>query len=380
MCLFPNDTTDPTPHTSTRILMMVIDYQPPNARIIDLLLRYQVAFQKYNERSHHQVVDFYFICTNNYVFDDETSSCAQAATASDSTIPYLTLQDSLAKPILEACPYCQQNSPWHWSAYMAPLLAVNQLKMTSAVEYDFVWASDPDTEFLGDDVAQWFIDHSPPPQNTGVSSPLLSTLIMPSIATAKQHLDPGMYTRIQSSWIRWPKTSSKMIDFGVFTYLTRYSHGMLAAVEANLIEAEFVETFLPYVCKKEFPEHVCRATSLPASNVGFMNNAGNVFTGEKSAQNFQAVALAFGSQVRDFTRSSNRSNIRWYHPLKFPESWTSLPAPTKDGVKADSCKYDGKLWNLKCMMPACDEQLGTIDNCIYYQPIESVEKASSAKS
>ena len=102
-----------------------------------------------------------------------------------------------------------------------------------------------------------------------------------------------------------------------------------------------------YVCKKELPEHVWRAVSLPANNVGFMNNEGNVFTGEQSDQHFQAVVLAFKSQVRDTASSSNRNNIRWYHPLKFPESWTSLLAPTKDGLKADSSKYNGKLVDLK---------------------------------
>jgi hypothetical protein len=28
--------------------------------------------------------------------------------------------------------------------------------------------------------------------------------------------------------------------------------------------------------------------------------------------------LAFKNQVRDTVSSSNRNNIRWYHPLKFP--------------------------------------------------------------
>ena len=140
-----------------------------------------------------------------------------------------------------------------------------------------------------------------------------------------------------------------------------------------------------YVCKKELPEHVCRAVSLRANNVGFMNNAENVFTVEQSDQHFQAVVLAFKSQVRDTasssssSSSSNRNNIRWYHPFKFPESWTSLPAPTKDGLKADSSKYNGKLLDLKGMLPTCDEQLGTINNCIYFQPIEYVEKALSDK-
>ena len=55
------------------------------------------------------------------------------------------------------------------------------------------------------------------------------------LAVAKNHLDPGIFTRIQSSWTRGPKTPSKIIDFGV----------------VNLIDdTDFVETFLLCMCVK----------------------------------------------------------------------------------------------------------------------------------
>ena len=54
------------------------------------------------------------------------------------------------------------------------------------------------------------------------------------IGGGKNHLDPRIFTRIQSSWTRGPKTPSKKIDFGV----------------VNLIETDFVETFLLSMCVK----------------------------------------------------------------------------------------------------------------------------------
>ena len=90
------------------------------------------------------------------------------------------------------------------------------------------------------------------------------------------------------------------LQFGIFTYVTRVTRAMLDAVESRLAEANFVETFLPYVCQETFGKnhnttnhkdgHPCRPTSLLCDDVGFFNNAGNLFCGQDSAINFAAVA------------------------------------------------------------------------------------------
>ncbi len=61
-----------------------------------------------------------------------------------------------------------------------------------------------------------------------------TALVAWRLVVAKHHLDPGIFTQIQSSWTRGPKNPSKIIDFGV----------------VNLIEADFVETFLLCMCVK----------------------------------------------------------------------------------------------------------------------------------
>jgi hypothetical protein len=223
----------------------------------------------------------------------------------------------VAKPILEKCAYCHSKSPWGFSAYMAPLLALRQLEAQPSREgkdqlaYSAVWSLDPDLEFVGNNVAEWFASYEASWNFSDANiPPLISSLLLPSTEKAEEHLEVGMYARVQANWPRWKEVPRGSIDFGVFTYITRYSRDMLLAVEQHLrAHSGFVETFLPFVCQREFPD-TCRASSLPYESVGFFNNGGNVFAGEQSVTNFLAIA--------NMIRARNIS--KWYHPVKFPKS------------------------------------------------------------
>ena len=359
-----------------RILVLVSDYKPPSERLTDLLVHYQTSFVDHqNNSSNNLEFDFYFLCTDNFRFypgrTKDTPSCEAAASNTPGPIPYLVLQPDIAQPILNQCTYCLRNleNPWGWAAYMAPLLALRQLQAQKRNNqyYDAVWSSDPDNEFLGDNVWQWFstMEHELLQQQSSslqqpIPIPLLSSLVLPSVEQAQQLLlQPGMYARIQSTW-RWDQAPhGHSIPFGVFTYLTRFTTDMLQAVQDHLTESStFVETYLPYVCTQAFGRHnsTCPAASLYYHDVGFFNNAGNVFAGEELAQ-----------PVRDL-QSLYYYHDKWYHPLKFNESWRTLSATTttmdEELVDADGhYKESGKCVTMNCAIPLCDSDIR--DDCIF---------------
>ena len=166
-----------------------------------------------------------------------------------------------------------------------------------------------------------------------------------------------MYARVQKTWARNFSLHGSNIDFGVFTYMTRYSRDMLGGIEQHLTShSDFVEKFLPFVCQQEFPA-TCLAASLPYASVGFFNNAGNAFAGEQSVTNFHAIANSIRAG----------QEAKWYHPTKFSASWRSMPTTVSDGNHTSLWSpggfYNGKCGTMACLLPPCNETV--VDQCVF---------------
>jgi hypothetical protein len=363
-------------NSSKRILVVVSDYKPPSSRLEDLLRQYQRDFHALQQLHPQVQFDFYFVCSQNFL-KNLTLGCVEAARDEKNRhgheegginkfvnpfIPYLVLDPSVALPILDKCTYCQRNNPWGYSAYMAPLLALRQLEAQRSrdqLPYAAVWSLDPDLEFVGNNVAEWLANYEASWNSAAAAiPPLVSSLVLPSIEKAEEVLEVDMYARVHTNWGRWKEVKRGTIDFGVFTYITRFSRDMMLAVEQHLTaHSGFVETFLPFVCQREFPA-TCRAASLPYESVGYFNNGGYVFAGEKSVTNFRAIS--------NMIRARNVS--KWYHPVKFPESWRGMPAPFNYGnhssmLFSGNCSYNGKHASMSCYKPC--KAGAVIDDCLF---------------
>ncbi len=326
-----------------KILFLITDYKSrwSSPRIRDLVSRYKETLGR------HPAIDFRFVYTNNFkgITKNETQ-------ADDGTTISFGINET--QHFLKACAYCRKTSPWGWTSYSATVLAVRLLWDKGHV-YDYVWTSDPDAEFLGD-LGEWLTVTT----HKLESFDLVSSLVMANLETAKSLLTArGMYARIHKKW-RWNEAHGKKIRFGVFTQITMYSTRMIQAVEQHLDEASFVELFLPFVCEKYVP--FCTVGSLNISDVGFINNSGNVFSGEQNMTNFHAIA------------SMDEATNKWYHPLKFDESWmvtTNISGQMEERLDHQG-RYGGKCASQKCLMAACNETAGVVDNCLFVVPnIES---------
>ena len=91
--------------------------------------------------------------------------------------------------------------------------------------------------------------------------------------------------------------------WGAFTQINMFSERFVRAMEDNLHEAVYVEVFVPLVCQQFLPScRVGTVGTLKDESVGFNNNGGNAFSGERSSVNFRDIV-------------TSRAVNKWYHPV-----------------------------------------------------------------
>jgi len=332
--------------TTRNVLFLVTYHKPPAQRLQELLTIYQSQLEQFKDNSIR--IDFFFVCTNSFTFSDESPCSIESMHSLN--FSYLILNKNISNHHLSKCPYCKKTGPWSWSLYMAPLIALRQLEYEFPDKiYDAVWATEPDAEYLGN-IADWLAlqEKRIPSSNT----PFVSSLVFPNVSVASQHLENGMYAKIEKKWYRWGHRPGPLW-FGAFIHVMRLSSEMMESMEQNLEMAGFCENFIPYICQHKI-QTPCIPSSLLYKDVGFFNTGNNKFAGEESAHRFALIAAR-----------KSLSQDKWYHPLKFEISWRQIHQQNNPFFDVSNGRFNGSAFCLtkECEKPACSSKN---KNCCLY--------------